>query len=295
MSTFFLTLVRCIESNQKRIIEGELRCAELSAYLEKIGAPKCVWISEDGTRIVPKVNYDGVTDQIIGLVLPFDEKTGCPKTLSYKATTEAEIKSHMKKKKASIAYVVMAQPLDETFPPFVLQLFGSDNEFTARNVLDRWYFMKKELGKYGITVAGYSSDADNRLLSAMGQKILDPTCEKGFVQDSVHNGTKLRNRLNKEGLEMPMGNEKVSAQHLKILIKRAPKEVHGITLSDVSPIDRQNFSSFEKISSPRVLMALEKYVPESRATRITSSFMEYDLTPIERIQRIWRAAYFFRI
>lgn len=121
------------------------------------------------TGIVPKVNYDVVTDQVVGLVLPFDEKTGCPKMFSYKATTVDEIKSHMKKKKASIAYVVMAQPLDERFPPFVLQLYGTDNTFKAKNVLDRWNFMENELGKYNITIAGYSSDADIRLLAAMGK------------------------------------------------------------------------------------------------------------------------------
>lgn len=286
------------------MVEGELRSKELSTYLEKIRAEKCVWISEDATAIVQKINYDAATNQIIGLVLPLNEKTGCPVTLSYKARTVDEIKKHMEKQKSSIVYLVMAQPINEKHPPFILQLFGSGNVFTAQDVVNRWEYTRKELQKYGIAIAGISSDGDPRLLSAMcHQMFSEKACDMAFVQDSVHIGTKLRNRLLKPGLELQMGTEKVSVQHLKSLIIRCSKEIHGLSLTDVSPEDRQNFSSLQKTTLPRVLNALEQFVPASRGTikylqlcrDVTSSYMDFELTPTERIVRIWRATYFFRI
>lgn len=136
---------RNIENNHERIIEGELRCRELAQYLEKVGAEKNVWLSEDATTIVPRVNYDAATDQIIGLVLPVDKNTGCPITLSYKATSVVEIIEHLKKDKAKMVYLVMVQPIDENLPPFVLQIFGLDNTFTAKNVINRWKTTTSEL------------------------------------------------------------------------------------------------------------------------------------------------------
>lgn len=121
--------MRCIGDSRERVIEGQLRIKELSSYLEKIGTEKTVWISEDATAIVPKVNYDVVSDSIVGLVLPIDEQTGCPIPLSHRASTTDEIVANMRKAKASYVYLVMAQPLDERFPPFVL--FNSESDINV--------------------------------------------------------------------------------------------------------------------------------------------------------------------
>lgn len=298
--------MRRIEINEQRVIEGELRCKELATYLEQLKSEKIEWISEDATAIVQKVNYDPVSNQIVGLVLPLD-KNGCPVTLAFKANTANEIQEHMKKQKSSIVYLVMAQPLNETLPPFILQMFGSGNSFTAEEVRNRWKYTQHELAKYGIKIAGISSDGDPRLLSAMihsySQMSATSTFLVAFVQDIIHILTKLRNHLLKEGIVLQMGNEVVAVEHLKALIRRCSKEIHGLTLTDVSPGDRQNFLSCQKVIAPRVLNALEKYVPESRGTikylqmcdDIMSSYMDYDTQPIERIVRIWRATYFLRI
>lgn len=300
------SLVRRIESNEKRVIEGELRCRELAVYLDQLKTEKVVWISEDATAIIVKVNYDPVTNQIIGLVLPLGNN-GCPITLAFEANTASEIQEHMKKQKSSIVYLVMAQPLDEKLPPFILQLFGSANSFTAQDVLNRWQYTQSELAKHGIRIAGISSDGDPRLLSAMCCVLTNASANSSFnmpvVQDPTHIATKLRNRLLKPDTELQMGNEKVSVKHLIALINRCPKEIHGLSLSDVSPEDRQNFASFQKITTTRVLNVLKVYVQESRGTvkylklchDVVSSYMDFDMTPIDRIIRNWSAAYFFRI
>lgn len=124
-----------------------------------------------------------------------------------------------------------------------------------------------------------------------------------YIQDTIHIGTKLRNRLLSPSVFLPMGNRQVSISHVKMLLSLAPKEEHGIVYSDICPEDRQNFGSLEKIMRPRVLQSLEKYVYGSEATvmylriaeQITSSFLNPELKSTDRIYRIWHSVYFLRI
>lgn len=134
-----------INKNKSRIVEGELRAKELAMYLEKLGLPKIVWLSEDATSIEGKIQYDPHTNQMLGLVQPIDPCTGMPKTNAYMARNLNEIQQNMKGVKSMYAYVVMAQPLTKNAPPFPLQLFGSDNTFTTQNVLLRWKYTIEQL------------------------------------------------------------------------------------------------------------------------------------------------------
>lgn len=172
--------------------------------------------------------------------------------------------------------------------------------------------------RYGIECVGISSDGDTRLLSAMHSKnhydLNEPTEENlieyskkfsgiVYIQDTIHVGTKLRNRLLKDGIILPMGNTQVSIAHIKMLIDNVPKDVHGLVYSDICPQDRQNFSSLEKVMENRVLNALKKYIPYSEATieylkickQVTSCFLSADLTPLERVYELWKSIYFPRI
>lgn len=168
-----------------------------------------------------------------------------------------------------------------------------------------------------IEVVGVSGDGDARLLACMKQSLngifnqpshdvlsnLSREQSISFIQDTVHLGTKLRNRLLKHSILMSMGSQQVSVAHLKILLKEVGKEVHGLVWSDICTEDRQNFSSLQKVMQNRVLNALEKYVPESEATvkylrlckDITQSFLDVNLSPLERISMIWRSLYFVRV
>lgn len=82
---------------------------------------------------------------MIGLVLPLDQKTGMPITLTFMARTAKEIETNMQKKKSTLVYLVLAQPIKKGIPPFILQLFGTDNRFTTQNVFLRWNHTVKEL------------------------------------------------------------------------------------------------------------------------------------------------------
>lgn len=167
--------------------------------------------------------------------------------------------------------------------------------------------------RHGIDIIGFSSDGDCRLLSAMKSRInfdLTPNIDSIkrlnsspiCVQDTIHIGTKLRNRLLNSSIALYIGTKVASTTHIKALLSSVPKEVHALVQSDIFPEDRQNYKSLEKIMDNRVLNAMITHVADSEATvmyleickLITSSFTKTNLKPIERLHRIWYATYFLR-
>lgn len=122
------------------------------------------------------------------------------------------------------------------------------------------------------------------------------------IQDNIHILTKLRNRLLKPSILLPIGNKQVSVSHLKILINISRKDVHGLTLKDICPDDRQNYDSFVKVMDQRVSDALVKNIPDTEATvmfikicrQIASSLNDDNITPVERLYLIWHSVYFLR-
>lgn len=144
-------------------------------------------------------------------------------------------------------------------------------------------------------MVGFSGDGDNRLLKSMQHYTeLDAAVTKVVelesktfccLQDTVHIGTKLRNRMLALHILLVFGSALISLTHLKLLINNVPKEVHGLVMKDICPDDRQNFRSLEKMMKPRVIEALKKYVVGSQGTQmylklcaeITSSLIQDDM------------------
>lgn len=331
----FLYIVNHILRDKERVLEGELRCQQLVKHLERINAPKAVFLSEDGSGIVKRVVYDSHTNQLIGLVLPLNKKNGMPELFTYQAKSREAIQQLMELPQSTHVYIVVAQPLNENGIPFILQIFSTNNQFESADVLKRWKYTKAELNKYtflfyepiiisnflctiqscrhGIEVIGTSSDGDPRLLGAMKNQVnfdMFPDIDriKRFnqrlicVQDPEHLGTKLRNKILNSSLLLQIGSGVASVYHIKMLLDTLPKEVHGLVLSDIYPEDRQNFKSLVKIMDSRVTEALNNHVVDSNATvmyltlchQVTSSFIDENLQPLERVYRIWNALYFTR-
>lgn len=138
--------MRYIIQRKQKIIEGELRCEGLKQYLEKLHLPKCVWISEDASGINSKIEFDPTTNQMVGLVLSLNA-SGMPLPFQFMATNAEEILMHINKPTSYLVYVVLAQPLLANVPPFLIQIFGTDNKFTTANVIERWKFTTAELKK----------------------------------------------------------------------------------------------------------------------------------------------------
>lgn len=167
---------------------------------------------------------------------------------------------------------------------------------------------------------GFSSDGDTRLLSSMVYftKQNASNAESSYIQDSatqavevntfyclqdtVHIGTKGRNRLLVASIHLPLGSTLISISHLKLLINNVPKEQHGLVMSDICPEDRQNFGSFQKMMQQRVIDTLTKHIIGSEGTvmflkicgDVTSSLIDEDLKPEERIYKLSHAQYFIR-
>lgn len=139
--------MKYIHQHKTKIIEGSLRCEALLNYLNKVNAPKTIWIAEDATGVIQKVVYDVASRQLIGIVLPFNQK-GMPITFTFKVESIDDIERFMKKPMSTHVYLVMAQPIKEKTPPFLLQVFGSDNKFNSEDVINRWEHTKSELKKY---------------------------------------------------------------------------------------------------------------------------------------------------
>lgn len=142
---FFVFSGTYIQKYKVRINEGELRAKELKFYLEKIGAPNSVWLSEDGSGIVQRAVYDVHSNKIVGLNLPLDRTSGMPLSSQYEAKTLGDIENHMQNQLSSLVYVIIAQPIQPNAAPFVLQLYGTNNKFSSADVANRWKFTMEKL------------------------------------------------------------------------------------------------------------------------------------------------------
>lgn len=85
---------------------------------------------------------------MIGIVLPMNTSTGMPIAFQNLARNVEEIQLNMKKNKSNYVYIVMAQPLALNVPPFIIQMFGTNNKFNTKQVLLRWKYTIEELKRY---------------------------------------------------------------------------------------------------------------------------------------------------
>lgn len=83
----------------------------------------------------------------------------------FPADCPAKVQETVTQTKVSIyVYTVMAQPIFQNSPAFCLQMFGTDQKSNFLDVLNHF---EQLLKTKGITIFGYSSDGDTRLLKAM--------------------------------------------------------------------------------------------------------------------------------
>lgn len=317
------TVDRYIESFHSHITEGILRSEELKNYLNDRKIEPVVCLSEDGTRIIGRVQYDSKTNQLVGFVLPLNQKNGMPIPFSYPARSANEILRHFSNNNSTSAYlnVIMAQPIGNA-PPFCLLLFGSDNKYTGKDVAKRWGYIKNELEKNNIKVLIISSDSDPKYNSAMRElsglgnraKTLHPWFAINddrrngtyFVQDLVHLATKLRNfimnaKLNKKVI--PFGNFEINVEHLHQLLLKFSKDKHQLTETTLNPIDKQNFKSVQRMCSNEVINLLRDNIEGSQGTvqylqiirDVIDCYMNPNLTPIQRVRKAWYSIFLIRI
>ncbi|KAK3919968.1 Phosphoserine aminotransferase [Frankliniella fusca] len=311
-----LTTVRRKLFSKDPIKEGYFRGLELKNFLEERDLPFIIWLSEDGTRVNGRVQYDLRTNQIIGFVPPLD-KDGLPTTDSFPATSAAEIKSYYDKGVVSSnAYLIVAQPLSPNAPSFCLCLYGTDNSFTAADVSQRWSWTKHFLEQLDIKIAGFSGDGDSKVLSAMYSRTFTQSPatkwpwfnshlenKEVMIQDIIHLLIKLRGKLTKPSVIIPMGKQFVASRgHIAELIQKTSKDQHLLTMGSIDVKDKMNFRSAQKLCDERVSSLLRSNVAGSEGTatyldmmrELTNAFLDPQMQPLERIMLFWKWTFFLR-
>ena len=320
------TIQRHIHTNYETINEGEFRFDGLASHIIQHKTTNSVTIGEDATRVISRVEYDSQTDRCVGFVLPLSEN-GLPLIDSFLAVSFDAIKNMFAKHAtAKYAYVFMAQPLAKNTPAFCLACFGTDNKFSAAHVLMRWRYIMHECEKKKIVVVSFGGDGDSRLMKAMKSSVFSSEselhqpslfrpfsipsqwrdwfwaqnlCSVAFVQDTVHIAVKLKSRLIRPSIVLPMGNYLAGVHHLKMLQATLGKDEHGLRERDIDHKDKQNFDAVSHIIKA---MPLLDRLPDALGTKeyitliyyIVDSYLDKALHPLARIEKIWYATFFVR-
>lgn len=315
-----VSINRYINASNCRLNEGILRTEELRLFLTERSLQPIVILSEDATRITGRVQYDKRSNQLVGFVLPLNSANGLPIPFKYPARNAEEILNHFSglNEVATFMNVIMAQPLANV-PPFCLTIFGSNNKYSAKDVVQRWNYIVDELTKVGIKVLVISSDSDPRYnkamrdLSGLGNKTQvnwfssNEKLEGPFyVQDPTHIGTKMRNFFLSTlyaSRTVPFGNYFIDLGHLHTLMENFSKDQHLLTPSILNPLDRQNFNSVLRICNERVTILLKDAIKNSDGTYqylqimrdVISSFIDPNITPLQRIRKMWYSVFLIRM
>lgn len=89
------TLYRFIATQKSNVVKGEYRFDTLKMFLKERNLPMCVWVSEDRTHISSKIEYDTLSNKIVGFVLPF--KDGRAVVDTFLATSAKTIAQYFEK------------------------------------------------------------------------------------------------------------------------------------------------------------------------------------------------------
>ena len=119
------------------------------------------------------------------------------------------------------------------------------------------------------------------------------------LQDMIHIGVKLKARLLKPSIVLPMGFYLACSAHLQIITNIYGKDTHKLRNSDLNHHDRQNFGAVENIVKAAHLL---DDIPEALGTRCyidiiqsaVYSFLSKTMTPESRLENIWFATFMLR-
>ena len=306
------TVQREVRNEYQTISEGYFQFDGLEKFLtQHCISHKVISISKDATRIITRVDYDSESDRLVAFVLPCNDK-GLPLVDAFLATTFESIQEMFEtNQRSKYAYVYVAQCLNSKVPPYCLACLGTDNCFSATDILIRWKYIYAECKKRNTSVISFGSDGDSRNLrtmkissqfnlasdhdkslftrspSILADKMPYPETWTWFwvenpttiayMQDMVHIAVKMKSRLLKPSTILPMGDFTAGVHHLQILVESFAKEQHGICHKDIDCKDKQNYEAVLRISSPTALNLL-KQLPDGRGTlqylRVLRSFID---------------------
>lgn len=320
-----------IKEKGMKLSEGEFRFDLLRNYFT-INKCSFAFACEDSTSVIPRISYDVESDSFVGLSAPLNGN-GTPRLKSFQTDRFDELKSWFEtfsRSKSINLHVV--QPLTDLVPSFILAAYGTNNKFSATDVLKRWFYIYQQSLNQGVRIIGFSTDGDPRFIRAMRlcarffadlpnlnllkhDDHINVNIPSGwtwflmnsrqifvFLQDPIHLATKLRNRLFSKVASMKIGDYCIDVKHLIQLIETKSKLEHNLIKCDVSPKDRQNFSSCIRMSSPTVLHLLGQF-ETAKGTCLYLSLLQLLISALidkscsieERLYNIWTVAFTCRL
>ncbi|CAF1140203.1 unnamed protein product [Rotaria magnacalcarata] len=278
------TLSRLMSNTDTIITEGRFRIMALKQYTDSLNA-KFGFCSEDCTGVIKKIKYDVTTNSFVGFVTKFSN--GIPIPEYYKTDSYEQLKAWFTNiKKSNLLNIFMFQPLpppghSNTPSPFLMNAFGADGTGSAMEILYRWVHVFEYSLENQIRIIGFSTDGDNKYMRATRlmagffaslskflpyehPDVFQIKLKYGwpwfylrkqqlflFFQDPTHLVTKWRNRLLSRTADLHIGDEIISMDHIRSIVKNSKytKLDHGLTRSDLNPKDRQNYRSCVKLTS----------------------------------------------
>ncbi|KZS02505.1 Uncharacterized protein APZ42_000434, partial [Daphnia magna] len=122
------------------------------------------------------------------------------------------------------------------------------------------------------------------------------------VQDTIHEGAKMRTRLLKDQKPMPFGNKIACRENLVALAGLVTKDQHLLQERDLLPEDKMNYDAVGRLTRPELRDLLKKYVPGSEGTIFylklmeysTTSYLDKQMSPVYRIYSLWFAVFAVR-
>ena len=130
---------------------------------------------------------------------------------------------------------------------------------------------------------------------------VDRTSPVVYMQDYVHVAVKLKARLLKPSIILPMGDFLAGSHHLKMVLTNFTKDQHGIRHRDLEHKDKQNFEAVSRITAQCVLDLLQQ-IPDAKGTFhylkclqfFVDTYLNKTLSPLERIYKAWYVVFFYR-
>ena len=127
--------------------------------------------------------------------------------------------------------------------------------------------------------------------------IIEHPSSLSYAQVVVHIAVKLKSRLLKPSIILPMGYYVAGVHHLRTVQITFGKDIHGLREKDLNHKDKQNFDAVLNII--KVASVLKK-VPDAVGTQVyielmecvVDSYLSKPLTPLERIEKMWYVVFF---
>jgi hypothetical protein len=128
-----------------------------------------IFVAEDCTAVVPRIIYDVKVNAFIGFTPSL--KNGLPEINSFSTESFSELENWFNTlTRSRLLNLQMIQPINlngVSCSSFLLSAYGTDNHFTAEDILMKWMSIVNHCNEKNVKVVGFATDCDSRYLRSM--------------------------------------------------------------------------------------------------------------------------------